>query len=331
MLDKGYNLVADIGGTNARFALVGDADRNLSEIRELACTDYPTLIDAIRQYLSQLGEIHLHRAAISVASPVSGDRLAMTNHSWRFSVQETREALGLGYLKVLNDYTALALALPGLGEDRCIKTGGGEALPAYPKAVLGPGTGLGVSGLMPVNGGWLPLQSEGGHVSYGALNEREFDVIQVIRKKLDHVSAESLVSGPGLALLYEAITALDLGEARSLKPAEVSDLAIKGQCKQASEAMALFCGILGSVAGNLALTLGARGGVYIGGGIVRRIMDFFIASSFRERFEQHGRFTGYLREIPTYVIDTDYAALEGAALSLADDYPGPGVTSRKPD
>lgn len=328
MHGKGFSLVADIGGTNARFALVEDGDKQVQEIRNLACANYPTLVDAIQGYLSQLEGVAVQRAAISVASPVTGDRLAMTNHSWSFSVQETREALGLGYLKVLNDYTALALALPYFGEDQCLKIGSGEALNGYPKAVLGPGTGLGVSGVIPVDGSWLPLESEGGHASYGPASQREFEVIQVIRKRLNHVSAESLVSGPGLSLLYEVITGLDLGEARRLKPGEVSDLAIKGQCNLASEAMALFCGILGNVAGNLALTLGARGGVYIGGGIVRKVIGLFIASSFRERFEQHGRLTNYLREIPTYVIDTDYPALDGAVVSLADEYRGVGVTSQ---
>ena len=330
MHGKGLSLVADIGGTNARFALVEDGDKLPRETRSLACADYPTLVDAIKDYLSQAGPVAVQRAAISVASPVTGDRMAMTNHSWNFSVEETREALGFGYLKVLNDYTALALALPYFSEGQCLKIGTGEALDGYPKAVLGPGTGLGVSGVIPVNDWWLPLESEGGHASYGPASQREFEVIQVIRKRLNHVSAESLVSGPGLSLLYEVITGLDLGEARRLKPSEVSDLAIKGQCNLASEAMALFCGILGNVAGNLALTLGARGGVYIGGGIVRKVIGLFIGSSFRERFEQHGRLTNYLREIPTYVIDTDYPALDGAVVSLGDEYRGVGVTSQLP-
>jgi len=324
---KQYSLVADIGGTNARFALVADASSTPLEPRNLRCADYPTIVDATRAYLQQAGLGDPYQAAISVASPVTGDELNMMNHSWSFSVHQTREDLGLRHLKVLNDYTALALALPSFSAGQCLKIGPGEPLDGYPRAVLGPGTGLGVSAVIPAGDHWIPLESEGGHVTYGPMNRRALEIVEVMREKLDHVSCESLVSGPGLAMTYEILTRLERGEARKLTPGEVAELATRNECPIAVEALSIFCGALGNVAGNLALTLGARGGVYVGGGIVLKILDFFADSSFRERFEQHGRLTSYLRQIPTYVINTDYPALTGAVVALAAAYENVGVVS----
>ncbi len=326
MTARQHSLVADIGGTNARFALV-DAGRPV-EPRNLSVADHASIVDAIRAYLQQLGLTELHQAAISLASPVTGDRLQMTNHSWSFSVAEVREALGLARLTVLNDYTALALALPFLGAEECLQVGPGERRPGHPLAVLGPGTGLGVSGAIPADDHWLPLASEGGHVSYGPVNRREAAIIDVMRERLDHVSAESLVSGPGLAQIYEVLTRLERDAPEKLRPGQITDLALRGECALATEALSIFCAILGTVAGNLALTLGARGGVFVGGGIVLRVLDFFVQSDFRRRFERHGRLTDYLRTIPTYVINTDYPALIGAAVALGDAYAEVGVTSR---
>lgn len=327
MQAKQYSLVADIGGTNARFALVAGSEPRPIEPRNLRCADYPTIVDATRTYLEQVGLGEPYQAAMSIASPVTGDELNMTNHSWSFSVRQTREDLGLRRLKVLNDYTALALALPFLKEDQYLKVGSGESLSGHPMAVLGPGTGLGVSGVVPVGDHWVPLEGEGGHVSYGPVNAREDQIIQLLREKYNHISAELLVSGPGLSLIYETITRLEGVEAKKLNPGEVTDLALNSNCAMATETLLIFCDILGTVAGNLALTLGARGGVYIGGGIILRILDYFSRSGFRERFEQHGRFTGYLQKIPTYVISTDYPALTGAVVALDKAYENVGVVS----
>ena len=324
---KQYSLVADIGGTNARFALVADSESRPVEPRILRCADYPTIVDAVQAYLQQVALGEPYQASMSIATSITGDELNMTNHSWRFSVRETREALGLRHLKMINDYTALALALPVFTDDDCLKIGPGEIVAGHPKAVLGPGTGLGVSGVVPAGDHWIPLEGEGGHVSYGPVNAREHQIIEIIHEKLNHVSAEALVSGPGLSLIYEAITRLEGGEVKKLSPGEVSDLALKDNCAMATEALSIFCGILGTVAGNLALILGARGGVYIGGGIVLKVLDTFKRSNFRERFEQHGRFTKYLQKVPTYVIDTDYPAFTGAVVALDKAYENVGVVS----
>ncbi|MDH3220470.1 MAG: glucokinase [Gammaproteobacteria bacterium] len=328
MKARQYNLVADIGGTNARFALVDDLKPGLLETRSLRVADFPSLVYAARAYLEQVGLGNPYRAAISVAAPVTGDQLNMTNHTWNFSVREVREALGLHHLKVLNDYTALALALPFFTKNQSFKVGSGSGLNRHPIAVLGPGTGLGVSAVFPTGNRWVPLEGEGGHVSYGPVNAREHEIVEVLREKLNHVSAESLVSGPGLSAIYAAITRLDGGAAERLSPVEVTDLALEGGSALATEALSVFCGILGTVAGNLALTVGARGGVYIGGGIVPKFLDYFTVSVFRERFEQHGRLTPYLRSISTCVITASNPALGGAAVALGRDYENLGVVSR---
>ena len=322
-----YSLVADIGGTNARFAMVADSTSKAIEPLNLRCADYATIVDATLAYLDLVALGKPYQAAISIASPVTGDALNMMNHSWSFSVSETRQALGLRHLKVLNDYTALALALPDLRDDQRLQIGNGQGLAGHPIAVLGPGTGLGVSAVVPANNHWLPLESEGGHASYGPLNAREQAIIEVMRERLEHVSAESLVSGRGLSLIYEVITRIDQGAGVKLTPVEVTQRALELDCPVALETLSIFCNILGTIAGNLALTLGARGGVYIGGGIILRILDYFSRSGFRERFEKHGRLTPYLRSIPTYVINTDYPALAGAVVALGEGYENVGVVS----
>ena len=329
MLVESYSLVADIGGTNARFALMDDrGDGSAIEPRSLRCADYATIVDAIEAYLGMVVVARPGRASVSVASPVTGDSISMTNHSWKFSVAETRAALGLSLFKVINDYTALALALPFLTGAHYRQVGGGPAIANRVKAVLGPGTGLGISGVMPVGERWLPIEGEGGHVTYGPLNAREAQIVDAMRESGRHVSAEALISGPGIASCYEILTRLERGEGILLEPREVTQLALEGGCELAAEVLSIFCAALGTVAGNLALTLGARGGVYVGGGIVPGLLDFFIASDFRARFDNHGRMTAYLQPIPVYVIDTPYPALIGARVALEEHYGAVGVTDR---
>ena len=324
---KDYSLIADIGGTNARFALLEGPSKTPIEARNFVCADYPTVVDAIGAYLELVPFAKPVDAAMAVATVVSSDQLKMTNHSWGFSVSETRQALGFRQLKVLNDFTALALELPHLTPDKLHQFGPDAPDDQHVKAVIGPGTGLGVSGIAPIINSWFPLQGEGGHVSYGAMNDREEKVIRVIRKEKSHISAENLVSGSGLSLLYRTISQLEGGDLINLEPSKITQMAIDGICPIATETVSMFFEILGSVAGNLALTLGARGGVYIGGGIVPKVLELFIHSGFRERFEQHGRFTKYLSEIPTYVIIAKYPALMGAAFSLEPEYKSIGITS----
>ena len=320
-------LIADIGGTNARFALVEEGGYTPQHEHTLACANYRSLSDAVLAYLDDVSQPMPEAASLAIATPVSSDRIVMTNHTWDLSVKETRKTLGLKALKVLNDYTALALALPYLGKDDYHQVGRGSAVEKQTMAVLGPGTGLGVSGAICAGDYWLPLQSEGGHIAYGPLNERETAVIDVIRQYHNFVSAESLVSGPGLVLLYESIARCDGVHHELLSPGQVTDKALNGTDVSAAEAVAMFCGILGAIAGNLALTLGARGGVFVGGGIVPKLGDYFTSSSFRARFEHNSRFGKYLAEIPTYVISSKYPALIGAAVAVKRQYRHLGVSS----
>jgi glucokinase len=315
----GARLLADVGGTNARFAWADAPGAPLRQVRVLPGAEHPTLEDAVRSYLRIEGLPVPQAACVAIANPVNGDRIQMTNHHWSFSVAELRIALGLQRLVVLNDFTALAMALPQLGSESLRQVGGGIRRPGGPMAVLGPGTGLGVSGLLPAAGGAapLPLSGEGGHVTLGPLDAREAVVLERLRRRFGHASAERALSGPGLVNLYEAVCATDGQRAQALSAADVSERALAHSDPACTEALHLFCSLLGNVAGNLALTLGAVGGVYIGGGIVPRLGAAFDASPFRASFEAKGRFSAYLAAIPCYVIDSAVSpSLLGAALAL---------------
>lgn len=315
-------LLGDIGGTNARFALQRGPGQPPSEIRTYLCADYPGLEDAVRHFQADTGTAVLGDGAIGIANPVTGDDVRMTNHHWRFSIEATRRALGLGRFVVLNDFTALALSLPSLQADDFRQVGGGAPVPHAALALLGAGTGLGVSGLWPPAPGRaaVPIDGEGGHVTLAAADALETQVVDWLRQRFGHASAERALSGPGLENLHAALCDIH-GVARPPRSAaEITQLAAAGGDALCREVVALFFSLLGTVAGNLALTLGARGGVYIGGGIVPRLGTAIDQSSFRQRFEAKGRFQDYLARIPTYVVDARTPpALLGAARALDTD------------
>ena len=310
-------LVADIGGTNARFALVDPADGVPRRIERLRAADFPGPADAIRHYLSaQAAGAAPTWAAFAVATPISGDRVELTNSRWSFSRAETAAALGLDGLLVLNDFEALALSLPALRPEQLRAHG---ALPSArgTLAVLGPGTGLGVAGLVEVDGGWRPVAGEGGHATLAAADDEEAAILRAVRAEFDHVSAERLLSGIGLPTLYRAVAAVRGTTPAALTAEEIGTRGADGSDPLCQATLSVFCAMLGGFAGNLALTFGARGGVYIGGGIVPRFADFFFASRFRERFEAKGRFRTYLEGVPTALIVEPHAALHGAAAAIA--------------
>lgn len=319
-------LVADIGGTHIRLAwLEGPgAAQPARDTRVLPCADFPGVEAAIRHYLQATGVPAPRQAALGIANPVTGDEVRMTNRSWHFSQRQLRQALGLERLVVINDFTALALALPLLDPALLRQVGGGPGVPGAAVALIGPGTGLGVSGLVPASGPANALSAaapvaaiagEGGHVTLAAETALEFQVIEQLQRRYGHVSAERVLCGQGLVDLYHALLALQGGGGVDLHdPAEVSARALDGSDPRAVQTLQMFGGWLGSVAGNLALTLGARGGVYLGGGIVPRLGDGFLRSPFRARFEAKGRFRDYLAPIPCWVID---AQANPALLGLA--------------
>jgi glucokinase len=314
-------LVGDVGGTNARFAWQAAAGAPLSDVVTLPCADHATLEAAMQHYLATLGKGQARCAAIGIANPVVGDQVRMTNHHWSFSIEAVRQMLGLERFLVINDFTALALSLPVLPKDELRQIGSGAAVAGAPLGLLGPGTGLGVSGLLPARGGQraIPINGEGGHVTLAAADAHEEAVIRRLRERFGHASAERALSGPGLVNLYVALCEVHGLVAQPLQAADVSSRAAAGQDPICVEALDLFFSFLGNVAGNLALSLGARGGVYIGGGIVPRLGDAIDRSRFRGRFEAKGRFGSYLQAIPTLLVDARVSpALLGAARALDD-------------
>lgn len=319
MSPEGFpRLLGDVGGTNARFAWQDTPASGLTDVRALPAAEHPTLEAAMRHYLQTGGHGQPVDCAFGIANPVVGDQVRMTNHHWGFSIEALRQALGLRRLRVINDFTALALSLPDLRPEDLRQVGGQTAITGGPMALIGPGTGLGVSGLLPTSGGgWVPLAGEGGHVTLSPATAREEAVARWLHGRFGHASAERAISGQGLENLYQALCAEDRVPVQSWSAADVSARALQGSDPHCVEALAMFCALLGSVAGNLALTLGATGGVYLGGGIVPRLGDYLDRSAFRSRFEAKGRFSHWLGSMPVFVIVArESPALSGAARAL---------------
>ncbi|MGE5272076.1 MAG: glucokinase [Thiohalocapsa sp.] len=320
MAGQGTALVGDIGATNARFGLVSDTGAILDS-GTFDVADFAEIGLAIEAYFAGLSGLSKPtRGALAIAAAITGDEIRMTNHPWHFSVEALRRRLGLAQLLVINDFTAVALALPRLTAADRLAVGGSDTVEGQPIGVLGPGSGLGVSGLVRVPGSalaqWVALTGEGGHMTMAASSEREEGVLRLMRRRFDHVSAERVLSGPGLVNLYNALAELDRVPAAQYTAAQVTDPQLGAQDRHCAEATAMFCAMLGTVAGDLALTLGARGGVYIAGGIVPRLGARFGASGFRARFEKKGRLSPYLAAIPTWVITHKLPAFLGCAAAL---------------
>lgn len=310
-------LLGDVGGTNARFALIAGDGQPLTDIRILPTANYPDLAAAATDYLRQVGSPRVQEACIAIANPIDGDELRMTNTHWRFSIRATEQQLGLRRLVMLNDWEAMALALPSLPPEALEPVGGGQAVVGAPCGLIGPGTGLGVSSLVRSRGGeWVAIAGEGSHVSWAPANPREADILRVLWRDHAHVSVERVVSGMGLENLHRAITVLGGQAETPLPAAEITRRALAASDPACEEALALLCQLLGGAAGNLALTLGARGGIYVGGGIVGHLGGYFARSGFRAAFEAKGRFQPWLQRIPTFVIRARQPALIGAAQAL---------------
>lgn len=314
-------LVADIGGTNARFALHDAATGRLGEVRTLAATDYPDISTAIEAYLAAVGSPRVAEACFAVACPAKSDLIALTNSAWRFSRGDTARRFKLARLLTINDFEALALGVPRIGPDglHCLRPG--TADDGAPKAVIGPGTGLGVSGLIPVSGAgadvrWFALSGEGGHVGFAPQGELEIDLLRFLTRRHNRASAERVLSGQGLENLYEFLAERAGLSGQRLTPADITTRGLVEGDALARAALDLFLSVLGGMAGDLALTLGARGGVYIGGGIVPRILSILPQSTFIARFQDKGRLSAMLTPIPIFVIRDSSAALLGAATAL---------------
>jgi glucokinase len=306
-------LIGDIGGTNARFAIAEGG--RYDQLRHVEVDQYPSLHDALSDYLRALpaGERAHLKGVLAIAGPVLGDRISMTNKAWSFSVTELQQELGLASLVVVNDFAATARAIPHLPHKDVFTVGPGLPDARGNIGVVGPGTGLGVSALIPSGSDWVLVAGEGGHATLAASTPEEFAIVEMLRKRWSHVSAERVLSGAGLVNLYEALCEIEGTEPLMLSPADVTRHAMNKTDKCCVRAFALFCGFLGSVAGDLALTVSAFGGVYIAGGILLRFKEAFAASSFRQRFESKGRFATMLARMPTRLILEESPALIGLA------------------
>jgi glucokinase len=314
-------LVADIGGTNARLAIADLATLKVSGAASFRCADFPSLEAVAAAFLRGVPERGVAQrpaaAAFAVAAPVVGDRIRLTNSPWSFGHDELRSAIGVETLLLLNDFEALAHVLPHLGAAELHQIGGGAPVERTAKVVLGPGTGLGVAGLAWSPAGWQALPSEGGHTAFAVEGATEFAMLERLLRGRERLSVERLVSGPGLADVYRVLAELQGRPASPLEAAEVVRRAHAGDDPVAREALDRFATWLGRFAGDAALFMGARGGVYIGGGIAPRMVDVLSAGRFRRAFEAKGRMSAFLAPIPAYVILATDAALKGAAAALA--------------
>jgi glucokinase len=313
----GPRLLADIGVTNARFALE-TAPGHFATVEVLPCADYAGFVEVMRAYLKRAGSLRPRHAAVAIANPIEGDRVRMVNRDWQFSIDEARRTLELDTLLVVNDFTALAQALPHLDDSQRRQVGGGEVQPNSVIGLVGPGTGLGVSALIPAEDRWITLGSEGGHATFSPSDEREIHVLQYAWRELPHVSAERLVSSAGLELIYRALSDKAGRRAGALSTPDITQRALAGSDPVCVDAVNCFCGMVGTLAANVAVTFGAIGGIYIGSGIVPRLGQLFDRSPFRSRFETKGRFSSYLAKVPTYVITAEHPAFFGVSAILSE-------------
>ncbi|MGP4842704.1 glucokinase [Marinobacter sp. 1Y8] len=319
--ESSFSLVGDIGGTNARLALVREGEVRPEAIEVLPCGDYDNLDAAITAYLAKVGVASVTDACLAVASPVPEPndphaQVRMTNNHWRFGVQAIREAFGLCNFKIINDFTAMALGVPHVPGDHLVHVCGGAGKPTRPRLVIGPGTGLGVSGLIPIRDGWVPLITEGGHVDFSPTDETEIAVLRILKARFGRVSVERILCGQGLLNLYQAHAEIQGVAAPLDEPHKITTAAVDQADPLARQALRHFCEVLGRVAGDAVLTLGGLGGVYICGGIVPRFTEFFLESPFQTGFEDKGRMRPLMEATPVYIVTEQYTGLLGAGEAL---------------
>lgn len=306
--------VADVGGTNIRLALVENG--SLTHITKYLCKQFDTISDAIEHFAHEANVDSFEYGCIAIACPVNDDLVNMTNHTWSFSKKALKNELNLARLLVINDFSAVAYSLPTLKKEQVIQIGSGVSLEKGNIAVFGPGTGLGVEHLTWTSGGWQTLDGEGGHVDFAPNDENDLIVWRYIKAKLGRVPAEELLSGRGLVNIYRALAEYEGIEFVFDDPADITKHALANTDPTCVNTVQLFCRVMGSFAGNLALNLCTTGGVFIGGGIASRLGEFFINSDFRPKFEDKGNFAGYVKNIPTYLINEPDHGLLGALAYL---------------
>lgn len=323
-------LVADIGGTNGRFGLVefdpeknrvnGKTNYTAERQITLKCANYPDMATMIKACCSEFGVDIPAYGCLAIAGPIENGQASMTNLNWKFSIEGLRDQLGMKTLHVINDFASLAYAVPFLEENELVTLyDSHKANAEAPIVVMGPGTGFGMAALVPNQNNWRIIPTEGGHASFAPTNEKELDIKAFLLKEQNHVSVENILSGGGLVTLYRALAHNQDVDAMPYTPAEVSAKGISNQDPLCREAVLTFCDILGEVAGDKALSLGAKGGVVIGGGITPKLVDLLPESHFLERYKNKGPMTGYVSDISIKLIVNDKAALVGSAAWLINN------------
>jgi len=303
-------ILADVGGTNVRFAvLTGNA---LGAIEHMAVSDHERFIDALATFMSRQTErAAIRRAIVAVAGVVEAERCALTNNPWVVDAAELRGRFGFTGIHIVNDFEAIAWALPHLTRNDLRTIGGQAPVAQAPMVVLGPGTGLGVAAYVPRKTSGFVLRSEGGHSTVPSGSLREDAIIENLRQRFGHVSVERVLSGHGLENLYRAVASIDALTAPERTAAEITQAAVDGSCAASRAALDIFCAMLGEVAGNFALGFGAQGGVFIAGGIISHLCDYLPGTQFRSRFEAKGRMSRYVEVVPVYLILRDDPAFIG--------------------
>lgn len=310
------NVVADIGGTNLRVGVV-TSEGQVENLELFQCGEYSSLKAVLEIYFTKQNiDSSKVNACLAIACPVDNDLIKMTNLPWQFSKSELKQELSLNQLYLINDYTAIAWAVPNLSDQQKVKVGGGNVIDKKPIAICGPGTGLGVANVVWGTNQWVSIGGEGGHVDFAAVDDVDIGILKFLQEKYPRVSYEQLLSGLGIEQIYQALCSLKNVEAEPFEAKHISTKALENSCPICVATLNQFCKILGSFAGNLALTTAAFGGVYIAGGIVPRFIEFFKQSEFRQRFEAKNRFTEFNAGIPTYVITEAQPGILGASAYL---------------
>jgi glucokinase len=321
-LDERSALVADVGGTHIRLALANSS--GLTSLETWLCADYDSIDAALKTYLDSINSEHAPQiAAVAVAGPVDPDPIELTNQKWSFSPHRLQDELRLEHLAIVNDFTAMAAGIPALAAtDTRLLGGRAAAPPQAPVAVIGPGTGLGVSALSPATRNLVPLNSEGGHCTLAATSDDEWEVLRVLQQEFGALSNERVLSGPGLVNLYRAQCQIEGASPRAVTPEEIVHHARTAPTGRSALVVRRFSGWLGQVASDVALMFGARGGIYLAGGMLPKMLDVFDVAVFKERFLRKGRFRGYLEPIPIHLVLNPQTALLGAARILSTYHSG---------
>ncbi len=324
-------LVADIGGTNGRFGLVdydpakskasGKINYTASQQITLKCANYPDMASMIKACCAEFGIAIPAHACLAIAGPIENGQASMTNLNWKFSINSLRDQLGMTTLHVINDFASLAYAVPFLQDNELTTLYAAKSNPDAPIVVMGPGTGFGMAGLIPTGGNWKIVPTEGGHASFAPTNDKEMAIKSVLLKEQSHVSVENILSGGGLVNLYRALAHVYDQDAKPYSPADVSTKGLSNEDPICREAVTTFCDVLGEVAGDKALSWGAKGGVVIGGGITPKLVDILHDTHFLERYKNKGPMAGYVSDISIRLIINDKAALVGSAAWLIHNTP----------